>query len=181
LNVDQVNEFIETAMNGRTVSEVVQGQRKFDLLVRLDADYRTHPEKLRRLSIHLPAGGRVPLETVAEISRGSGPNTINRENVRRRIIVQCNTAGRDLNGVVTDICSAGADSEVAADWLLHEYGGQFEASACHTNDWPPQPDSSQRCSSRPHCFARRTGAQVLAALPMAAIMPSRPWLSHANL
>jgi HME family heavy-metal exporter len=98
-----VNEFIETAMNGRVVSEIVQGERKFDLVVRLDEEYRRDPVKLRRLSVNLPTGGRVPLSSLAEIAPGSGPNTINRENVRRRIVVQCNTAGRELGGVVTDI------------------------------------------------------------------------------
>src|SRR5690606_15407553 len=94
------------AMNGRTVSEVVQGERKFDLVVRLDESYRSDPNKLKRLSINLPTGGRVPLSAVASIDPlASGPNTINRENVRRRIIVQCNTSGRDLNSVVTDIQS----------------------------------------------------------------------------
>ena len=111
LHTDDVNRFIETAMNGRVVSEVVLGRRKFDLLVRLDDEYRQDPGKLRRLSLTLPGGGRVPLASVAEISQGSGPNTINRENVRRRIVIQCNTAGRDLNSVVTDIQARIAQSK----------------------------------------------------------------------
>jgi CzcA family heavy metal efflux pump len=128
LTADHVNAFIETALNGRTVSEIVQGDRKFDLVVRLDDEYRTNLEKLSRLSIHLPGGGRVPLEAVADISRGSGPNTINRENVRRRIIVQCNTAGRDLAGVVTDIEArlAPIKAELPIGYFI-EYGGQFES------------------------------------------------------
>ena len=73
LTADAVNAFIETAMNGRTVSEIVQGERKFDLVVRLDEPYRVDIERLRRLSVNLPTGGRVPLENVAEIRQGSGP------------------------------------------------------------------------------------------------------------
>ncbi|MEX2139097.1 MAG: efflux RND transporter permease subunit [Pirellulales bacterium] len=131
LNSQDVNEFIETAMNGRVVSEVVQGQRKFDLLVRLDDVYREDLEKLRRLSINLPAGGQVPLESVANIQTGSGPNTINRENVRRRIVVQCNIEDRDLAGVVTDIQQRLAPIEEAlanehSSYFI-EYGGQFES------------------------------------------------------
>ena len=125
---DYVNEFIETAMNGRTVSEIVLGQRKFDLVVRLDDEFRQDPAKFQRLALNLPSGGRVPLSAVAEVHQSSGPNTINRENVRRRIILQCNTAGRDLNSVVTDIQKRLAPIQAT---LPHgyfvEYGGQFES------------------------------------------------------
>jgi len=128
LTADEVNALVETAMNGRTVSEIVQGERKFDLVVRLDDPYRGDLDALRRLSVNLRAGGRVPLETVADIVEGSGPNTINRENVRRRIILQCNTAGRDLNGVVLDIQArlAPIQARLPPGYFL-EYGGQFES------------------------------------------------------
>ena len=173
LTADEINGFIETAMNGRTVSEIVQGERKFDLVVRLDDPYRVDIDALRRLSINLVGGGRVPLETVADIVEGSGPNTINRENVRRRIILQCNTADRDLNGVVLDIQArlAPIQAELPSGYFL-EYGGQFE---------------SQRQATRMigllslvsllgmflalYTLFRSTNLalQVLAALPMAAI------------
>ena len=173
LTADEINGFIETAMNGRTVSEIVQGERKFDLVVRLDDPYRVDIDALRRLSINLKGGGRVPLETVADIVEGSGPNTINRENVRRRIILQCNTADRDLNGVVLDIQArlAPIQAELPSGYFL-EYGGQFE---------------SQRQATRMigllslvsllgmflalYTLFRSTNLalQVLAALPMAAI------------
>ena len=173
LTADEINGFIETAMNGRTVSEIVQGERKFDLVVRLDDPYRVDIDALRRLSINLTGGGRVPLETVADIFEGSGPNTINRENVRRRIILQCNTAGRDLNGVVLDIQArlAPIQAELPSGYFL-EYGGQFE---------------SQRQATRMIGFlslvsllgmflalytlfrSTNLALQVLAALPMAAI------------
>ncbi len=130
---DYVNEFVETAMNGRTVSEIVLGERKFDLVVRLDDQFRQDPSKLRRLSLNLPAGGRVPLENVASINPSSGPNTINRENVRRRIIVQCNTAGRDLNSVVTDIQKrlSPIQASLPTGYFI-EYGGQFESARSAT-------------------------------------------------
>lgn len=126
---DYVNEFIETAMNGRTVSEIVLGERKFDLVVRLDDEFRQDHKKLKRLSLNIPGGGRVPLDQVAQIERSSGPNTINRENVRRRIIIQCNTAGRDLNSVVTDIQKrlAPIQASLPTGYFL-EYGGQFESA-----------------------------------------------------
>ncbi|WP_425614231.1 efflux RND transporter permease subunit [Anatilimnocola sp. NA78] len=131
LTPDYVNEFIETAMNGRTVSEIVLGERKFDLVVRLDDEHRQNLNEIGRLSLNLPAGGRIQLSQVATIRRGSGPNTINRENVRRRIIIQCNTADRDLNSVVMDIQKklAPIQARLAKEHpgYLIEYGGQFES------------------------------------------------------
>ncbi len=125
---DYVNEFIETAMNGRTVSEIVLGERKFDLVVRLDDEFRQDPAKFQRLALNLPSGGRVPLSAVAQVYESSGPNTINRENVRRRIILQCNTAGRDLNSVATDIQQrlAPIQTSLPHGYFL-EFGGQFES------------------------------------------------------
>jgi len=133
LNANDVNEFIETAMNGHVVSEVVLGEQKFDLVVRLDDQFRNDPEQLRRLSLDVPGGGRVPLEAVAAVVRGTGPNTINRENVRRRIVVQCNTAGRDLAGVVTDIQQrlAPIQASLPTGYFI-EYGGQFESQKSAT-------------------------------------------------
>lgn len=133
LNANEVNEFIETAINGRVVSEVVLGEQKFDLVVRLDEQYRNDPEQLRRLSLDVPGGGRVPMEAVAAVIRGTGPNTINRENVRRRIVVQCNTAGRDLAGVVTDIQQrlAPIQASLPTGYFI-EYGGQFESQKSAT-------------------------------------------------
>lgn len=133
LNSDSVNDFIETAMNGKTVSEIVQGQRKFDLVVRLDEKYRLDPQYLKRLTIYLPSGGRIPLSAVADVIPSSGPNTINRENVRRRVIVQCNTAGRDLSGVVTDIQARlkPIQAKLPTGYFI-EYGGQFESQKSAT-------------------------------------------------
>lgn len=173
LRADDVNRFIETAMNGRVVSDVVLGQQKFDLLVRLDETYREDPELLKRLAINLPDGGRAPLSSVADVVDASGPNTINRENVRRRIIVQCNTAGRDLASVVTDIQQrlAPIQDKLPTGYFI-EYGGQFE---------------SQKSATRMIAFLSlfslasmflalytlfrsvNMSLQVLSALPMAAI------------
>jgi HME family heavy-metal exporter len=133
LNVDDVNEFIETAMNGRTVSPVLEGQRSFDLVVRLDEPYREDVEYLKRLVIHLPTGGGVPLSAVADIVQSSGPNTINRENVRRRMVIQCNVADRDLAGVVSDIQKRLQPiAEKLPTGYFIEYGGQFESQQSAT-------------------------------------------------
>jgi Cu/Ag efflux pump CusA len=98
-----VNDFIETAMQGEVISEVLDGQRTFDLLVRLDEKYREDLDALKRMVIEVPSGGNVKLEDVARIYRAAGPNTINREPVRRRIIIQSNVSGRGLVDVVKEI------------------------------------------------------------------------------
>lgn len=129
----QVNEFIETAMNGQVVSEVLIGQRTFDLLIRLDEDYRENLQTLRRLTIDLEGGGRLPLEAVANIYESGGPNTINRENVRRRIVLQCNVSQRGVVDVVQDIQRRVAPTvaDLPAGYFV-EYSGQFESQQAAT-------------------------------------------------
>ncbi|QDU42925.1 Cobalt-zinc-cadmium resistance protein CzcA [Symmachiella dynata] len=123
-----VNDYIETAMNGEVVSNVLLGQRTFDLLVRMEEDYRENLQALRRLTIELPSGGTTPLSSVAKIYRSSGPNTINREQVLRRIIVQCNVSGRGLVDVVEEIKQRQKKIvESLPPGYFIEYGGQFES------------------------------------------------------
>ena len=98
-----VNNFVETALHGREVSTMVQGQRTFDIVLRLQEDQRTDLSNLHRLPLELPDGRRVPLGTVAKVYEAAGPNTINREDGRRRIVVRVNTRGRDVGSAVTDI------------------------------------------------------------------------------
>jgi len=128
LTREDINEFVETAMNGEVVSEVLLGQRTFDLLVRLDEPVREDLEAVKRLSINLPDGGTTMLGSVAKIYVAAGPNTINRENVRRRIIIQCNTAGRGLVDVVRDIQARVKPIERSLPTgYFVSYEGQFES------------------------------------------------------
>ncbi|MCH8839470.1 MAG: efflux RND transporter permease subunit, partial [Planctomycetes bacterium] len=121
-----VNEFVETALQGVVVSQVLEGQKTFDLLVRLREESREDVEALKRLVIDLPGGGSVKLEDVAKIYRASGPNTINREQVRRRIVVQCNVRGRGLVDVVRDMKERLAPLIAKLDTGYYvEFGGQF--------------------------------------------------------
>lgn len=128
-----VNRFVETAMHGKVISEVLQGQRTFDLFLRLDERYREDLEALKRLSLDLPEGGTAPLASVARIYQAGGPNTINREQVRRRIVLQCNTAGRGLVDVVEDIqarlkpLQESLAKDPATSGYFIEYGGQFQS------------------------------------------------------
>lgn len=123
-----INRLVETAMNGEVVSEVLLGQRTFDLLVRLDEPYRENLDAMRRLTIHLPDGGTTTLGQVAKVYRDFGPNTIKREQVRRRIVIQCNTAGRGLVDVVRDIKTRidPIEKSLPSGYFI-EYGGQFES------------------------------------------------------
>lgn len=128
LSAASVNDFIQTAMNGIVVSEVLVGQRTFDLVVRMKDSYREDIEGLKRLSIQLPDGGVVPLSGLARIYESGGPNTVNRENVRRRVVLQCNVADRGVVDVVQDIQKAVAPvtASLPSGYFV-EFGGQFES------------------------------------------------------
>lgn len=123
-----INEFVETAMQGEVVSQVLEGQRTFDLVVRLNDETREDINSLKRLMIELPGGGATKLEDVATIYPADGPNTINRDQVRRRITIQCNVTGRGLVDVVQDIQQRlkPVEAELPEGYFL-EYGGQFES------------------------------------------------------
>lgn len=123
-----VNAFVELAMQGEVVSEVLEGQRTFDLVMRLEESWREDPGQLRRLTLTTPSGAAVKLEDVARIYRSGGPNTIHREQVRRRIVVQCNVSGRGLVDVVREIRSRlrPIEQELPPGYFLL-YGGQFES------------------------------------------------------
>lgn len=128
LSLGHVNELIETAMNGIDVSTVIQQEQQFELVVRMRESDRENIELLRRLPVDLPTGGTVPLSAVAKIEDSMGPSSISREQVRRRIVVQCNVAGRGLVDVVEEIQSRLQPiTEQLPTGYFVEYGGQFES------------------------------------------------------
>lgn len=127
LTSGDVNEFVETALNGKVVSTLLEGQRMFDIVVRFEDKYRTNFDELERLSLELPQGGRIPLSAVARIYQGAGPNTISHERVKRRIAIRVNAANRDLGSVVADIRAAIESKIKLPEGYFVEYGGQFEA------------------------------------------------------
>ena len=121
------NDFVSVNMAGETVSYVYEQGKTFDLVVRADEDSRGTMEHIRNLMIDDSAGNKVPLSYVADVVSASGPNTINRENVKRKIVISANTAGRDLRGVVNDIQDR-IDAQIVLPEGYHiEYGGQFES------------------------------------------------------
>jgi CzcA family heavy metal efflux pump len=123
-----VGTVLQTALQGEVTSQVLEGQRRFDLLVRLEEAYRTDYANLGRLRIELPQGrGQVELSRLADIYEGLGPNAVNRENARRRIVIRCNTQNRDLASAVAEIQSrVKGRVELPAGYFV-EYGGQFES------------------------------------------------------
>ncbi len=128
LRIGEVAEAMETAFRGRVVSQVLDGQAAFDLMVRYDVSTLDTLENLRQTLIVTPSGRRVPLHALADIKKDRGPNTISRENVQRKIVVMCNVAGRDLNSVVGDIRRGVTDSVKLPSGYHIEYGGQFESA-----------------------------------------------------
>jgi len=124
-----VAEVLETALRGRVVSEILDQQRTFDLVVWYDEQSRNDIGVIASTLLDTPSGARVTLGQVARVLDTTGPNTINRENVQRRIVVQSNAAGRDLVSVVNDIRAQVARQIELPDGYFIEYGGQFEAQA----------------------------------------------------
>ncbi len=128
-----VAQILQTALQGEVVSQVLEGQRKFDLLIRLEEAYRTDYANLGRLRIDLPDGrGQIELSDIADVEVGDGPNAINRDNARRRIVIRCNTEGRDLSSAVVEIKQRLLmDLDLPQGYFL-EYSGQFESQQSAT-------------------------------------------------
>jgi nickel/cobalt tolerance cation efflux system protein len=127
LTVGQIASVVETALNGRVVSQVLEQQQLFDLLVWLKDDARNNLDAIGNLLIDTPVGQKIPLAQVARIEYGTGPNTINRENVSRLIVVSANVAGRDLGSVVDAIRDRVSTSVALPSGYYIQYGGQFES------------------------------------------------------
>ncbi len=127
LQPGDITELIQTALGGEKVSEVLEDQKRFSMVVLLDKDSRADMEKIGSILVELPSGDQIPLNMVATILPAVGPNQILRENVRRRIVIQCNTSGRDLGSVVNDIQKVIGEKVQLPTGYFIEYGGQFES------------------------------------------------------
>ncbi len=127
ISLPAFNEFVTVHLAGKTVSQVYEQGKSFNLVVRADEADRGSFEGIRNLMIDDSRGNKLPLYYVADIESSTGPNTINRENVKRKIVISANTSGRDLRGVVNDI-RAIVDEHIELPEGYHiEYGGQFES------------------------------------------------------
>ena len=127
LRVGEVSELLETALNGKVVSEVLEQQRTFDVLVRLDEPWRNDLDTISKVLIDTPTGAKIPISQVAEVREDRGPNVIARENVQRRIVIQCNTTGRDLGSIIQEMQKKIANQVHLSEGYFITYGGQFES------------------------------------------------------
>ncbi len=127
LQPGEVAETLETALNGKKVSEAVEGQRRYDVVVRFDDQSRGNLDALRSATIDTPQGKQIPVSAVADIEKIPGPNQVLRENTQRRIVVLANTADRDLGSVVQDMQQRIKAQVQLPEGYFLEYGGQFEA------------------------------------------------------
>lgn len=122
-----VNNFVETAIHGQDVSQMIDGQRTFDVVLRLQESQRRDLDNLHRMPLELPNGLRIPLSAVANVYEAAGPNTINREDGRRRIVVRVNTMGRDVGSAVGEIQKRISTQIDLPEGYFVSYAGQFEA------------------------------------------------------
>ena len=127
ISLPEFSEFVNVCLAGEAVSQVYEKRKSFDLTVRVKDNLRDEMEKIRNLMIDTGDGQKIPLNYVAEIRSAMGPNTISRENVKRKIVISANVADRDLRSVVNDI-QAQVDAQIKLPEGYHiEYGGQFES------------------------------------------------------
>ena len=127
ISLPEFSGFVNVCLAGEAVSQVYEKGKSFDLTVRVKDNLRDEMEKIRNLMIDTGDGQKIPLNYVAEIRSAMGPNTISRENVKRKIVISANVADRDLRSVVNDI-QAQVDAQIKLPEGYHiEYGGQFES------------------------------------------------------
>jgi len=129
ITIGQFNEFVDVAFAGEKVSEIYEGNKTFDLMVRFDDANKGKIEHIKNAMIDTYDGKKIPLYYVADIVSASGPNTINRENVQRKTVVSANVTGRDQKSVVADIQKIINEKIKLPEDYHIEYGGQFEAEA----------------------------------------------------
>jgi len=129
ISIDEFNHFVEVAIGGEKVADIYEGQRSFDLFLRFQPEFTDKLDGIKSALIDTRLGGKVPLEEVADVLSVSGPNSISRENVQRKIVISANVDGRDLRGAVNEIQAViGGQVELPEGYRL-EYGGQFENEA----------------------------------------------------
>lgn len=129
MTVGQLAEAIDVAFNGEAVTQVLEEGRSVDLVVRFPEQFRENADAISAVSFDTPSGQRVALSTLANVQVTRGPNTISREDVQRKIVIQANVSGRDLGSTVADIQRAVREQVVLPPGYHVTYGGQFEAQA----------------------------------------------------
>jgi cobalt-zinc-cadmium resistance protein CzcA len=126
LNVADVRDAVQTGVGGSEATEIIDGRRRFPVVVRLGETYRGTPEAIGQLLITTPSGGKVTLAQLAQVRVVPGPELINHENGERMVIVQSNVRGRDLGGFAADVQRQVAERVALPEGYFITYGGQFE-------------------------------------------------------
>ena len=126
LNIEALNDIVSMAFAGNTLGNVFEGERRFDLVVRLHSDYRKNIENLKNLYVDTPLGNKVPLHELATIEYTKGPAKISRDDTKRRIVIGVNVRNRDMESVVQDVQKIIESSVNFPVGYSVSYGGQFE-------------------------------------------------------
>jgi len=127
ITIEQFNEFVDISFGGEKLADIYEGQRRFDLVLKLDKNNTETIDGIRAALIDTHDGKKIPLEQVAKVVSVTGPSTIMRENVQRKIVISANVAERDIRGVVKEIQQViGEKIELPENYRI-EYGGQFES------------------------------------------------------
>lgn len=129
ITIQEFNDFVDIAFGGEKMADIYEGQRSFGLILRLDKDYTADIEGIRNALIDTHDGRKVPLAQVADIVSVSGPSSISRENIQRKVVISANVAGRDLRGAVQEIQEKINEAVTLPEGYRIEYGGQFESEA----------------------------------------------------
>ena len=133
LQAGSLAEDLETALNGETVTQFIDGQRRYDVFMRLDDFSRETPEKISETLVKtLPTGQKIKLAEVANVYQGTGPNMVNREDMQRRIVISANSQGRDVGGLVSEIQSILKEKIKLPEGYFIKFGGQFESQQAAT-------------------------------------------------
>jgi cobalt-zinc-cadmium resistance protein CzcA len=126
LNVQAINQLVKTTFAGETAGIVMEGEKRFDLVVRMDSVHRQDIQNLRELYIELPSGGQIPLQEVAEVDFENAPVEVSRDATHRRITIGINVRNRDVESVVADIQKVMKEKVVLPAGYYVTYGGTFE-------------------------------------------------------
>jgi CzcA family heavy metal efflux pump len=132
VSVGKLAEAIGVAFNGEVVSQVLERQQSYNMVVRFNEQNRGNIDRIRNALFDTPLGAKLPLSQLAEVVYEKGPNTISRENVQRKIVVQANVSGRDLRSVIDDIETRLSNNITFPQGYYVEYGGQFESEQAAT-------------------------------------------------
>lgn len=132
ITMEEFNHFISLAFAGEKVADIYEGQRSYDLIIRLNDRYTENIEALKSALIDTDNGTKVPLQQVAKFVSTGGPGSIMRENVQRKLVISANVSGRDVGSVVNDIKNTIEQKIQLPEGYRVEYGGQFESAQSAT-------------------------------------------------